>query len=201
MLKKDIKAVFQAIRRGSLPEVEALIRANSDLLHACNFAPPKKDDGQSTLQVALKTGDFQICRFLIAQGADVNFIEKSELNEWKAPVLHDCIRAVLFNCYTLNREESRFEEGLDVLTILLDQGADPNAVDSYGNNCLHRALLDAKQVITHPDADLNSVLLSQVRRVVTALITAGADSQLAIGTRSSAVEFARNFGLDKHHLL
>ena len=201
MLKKDIKAIFQAIRQGLLSDVETLIRTNPDLLHACNFAPPKKDDGQSTLQVAFKTGNFQIARFLIAQGADVNFIEKSELNEWQAPVLHDCIRAVLFNCYTLNKEESRFEEGLQVLTTLLNRGADPNKVDSYGNTCLHRALLDAKQVIVHPNADLNSVLLTQVRRVFATLIKAGADWQLATDTRPNATEFARKFGLDRYHLL
>ncbi|MCT4595158.1 MAG: ankyrin repeat domain-containing protein [Anaeromicrobium sp.] len=37
--------------------------------------PPKKDDGQSPLQVALKTGNFQIADFLIDNGANLNFME------------------------------------------------------------------------------------------------------------------------------
>lgn len=52
--------------------------------------PPKKDDGQSPLQVALKNGAFDIADYLIDQGADLNFIEDASCcNEWRAPVLHD----------------------------------------------------------------------------------------------------------------
>lgn len=199
MLKKDIKAVFQAIRSGSLDRVASLVAANPAVVHVCNFAPPKKDDGQSTLQVAFKTGGFNIARFLIEQGANINFIEQSEINEWKAPVLHDCIRAVIFSSYTLNKNQAVFEEGFNLLQLLLDSGADPNAVDSYGNTCLHRALLDANQMINHPDANVR-ILAAQLKRVFNALLAAGADPEVTTDNRPSAASFARNFGLDKYQL-
>lgn len=201
MLKKDIKAIFKAIRNRSLDEVKTLIADKPELVHVCNFAPPKKDDGQSTLQVAFKTGSFAIAQFLIEQSADVNFIEKSEINEWRAPALHDCIRAVIFNSYTLNKDQRKFKEGMSLLQLMLSHKADPNAIDSYGNNCLCRALLDSRQVIDYPNAELDSVLLTQLKRVFSALIMAGADSDLANNTRSGASELAKSYGMNKYQLL
>ncbi|MGH2645375.1 MAG: hypothetical protein ACRDE2_15595, partial [Chitinophagaceae bacterium] len=88
MKKKDIKTFFHAIRHSDLQRVIELVTFNKKYLTATNFAPPKKDDGQSGLQVAFKTANFDIAQYLIEQGADINFIETSEINEWKAPVLH-----------------------------------------------------------------------------------------------------------------
>src|SRR6266478_6497225 len=90
--KKDVKAIVAAIRDGDLPAVRALIEATPELVGATASAPPKKDDGQSPLQIALKCGQSAIADYLIDRGADVNFIEASEINEWRVPVLHDAIR-------------------------------------------------------------------------------------------------------------
>ncbi len=81
MLKKEIKGIFKAIRDSNTLLVKELIDKNSNLLFARNFAPPKKDDGQSPLQVALKTGNLEIAAYLIAKGADVNFIEDPSINQ------------------------------------------------------------------------------------------------------------------------
>ena len=109
MKKKDIKTFFQAIRNGDLQKVTELVTSDKEYLAATNFAPPKKDDGQSGLQVAFKTGNFDIAKLLINHGADVNFQETSEINEWTAPVLHDSIRATIFNSYTVQIDTSKFD--------------------------------------------------------------------------------------------
>jgi hypothetical protein len=97
MKKKEIKIFFKAVSDGDINKVSELIDNNLEYLRICNVSPPKKDDGQSGLQVAFKTGNFEIARLLIDKGADTNFMETSEINEWTTPVLHDCIRAtVLF---------------------------------------------------------------------------------------------------------
>ena len=74
MKKKDIKTFFQAIRNSDLQKVRELVTSDKEYLATTNFAPPKKDDGQSGLQVAFKTGNFDIAEYLSEQGADINFI-------------------------------------------------------------------------------------------------------------------------------
>lgn len=201
MRKKDIKTFFQAIRSSDLQKVKELVSHDSKYVAATNFAPPKKDDGQSGLQVAFKTGNFEIAEYLIGQGADINFIETSEINDWKAPVLHDCIRATIFSSYTLEKHTGRFDRAFTLLQLMLTSNANPNATDSYGNNCLHRAILDARQMIDNPSAELtNGILVQQLRSVFKALIAAGADTRLTSENRPSAESDLKNFRLEQYHL-
>lgn len=201
MKKVEIKEFFKAIRDNDVRKVSSLVASDHAYLSVCNFSPPKKDDGQSGLQVAFKCGNFDIARFLIDQGAAVNFIETSLVNEWTAPVLHDCIRAVIFNSYTLQKDQTRFDEGFALLQSMLERGANPNATDSYGNNCLHRAILDARQMIDHPGAGLsNGILLDQLRMVFAVLLAAGADPEIANENRPSAKSDLVTFRLEKYRL-
>lgn len=202
MKKKDIRIFFRAITEGNAGKVAELIASDKAYLTVCSFAPPKKNDGQSGLQVAFKTGNFEIAGLLIGKGADVNFMETSAINEWTAPVLHDCIRSMLFNTYTLQKNEDRFNRAYLLFQQMLERKADPNAVDSLGNNCLHRAILDAQQMISHPHADLSDgVLLRQLRKVFKALISAGADIHRHDERRPDAESLIKNFRLENYQLL
>ncbi len=202
MTKKDIKAFFRSISDGDLHTVSALITSDKAYLSLTNFSPPKKDDGQSPLQMAFKTGNFDIARLLIENGADVNFQEVSAINDWTAPVLHDAIRATIFNTYTLQKDSSKFNKAFSLLQLMLANKANPNATDSFGNNCLHRAILDARQMIDNPGANIsNGILLDQLRNVFAALINAGADKKMPTDKSSGAVELISNFRLEKYQLM
>ncbi|RQO69653.1 hypothetical protein DBR43_16410 [Pedobacter sp. KBW06] len=202
MKKKEIKAFFKAIRDSDMRTISLLVDTDKAYIDVCNFTPPKKDDGQSGLQVAFKTGNFDIALFLIKNGADVNFIETSEVNEWRAPVLHDCIRATVFNSYTLQKDTRIFDKALSLLKLMLTEKANPNAIDTYGNNCLHRALLDSRQMLDNPSADFsNGILLNQLRSIFKELIQAGADIHQASDKRPGALDFMATFRLEKYELL
>lgn len=202
MKKKEIRIYFKAITDGDREKVAELIESDKAYLTVCSFAPPKKNDGQSGLQVAFKTGNFDIATLLIAKGADVNFRETSAINEWTAPVLHDCIRAMIFNSYTLQKNEDRFKQAYLLFQQMLERKADPNAIDSYGNNCLHRAILDAHQMINHPHADLSDgILLQQLRKLFKTLISAGADIHRHDDRRPDAESLIKNFRLENYQLL
>jgi ankyrin repeat protein len=191
--KKDIKTLFASIRAADLNVVRGLIEANKNLVNTCAFAPPKKDDGQSPLQVSLKTGQFAIADYLIENGANVNFMEQSKTNEWTTPVLHDAIRAAAFNA-----EVGRFHEALRILKKLLQRGADPNAVDSYGNNCLMRVILDARiRIPAGCESAATSYLLADLGEIFKALIEAGADIHAKQGDRPSAFEDTRGSILER----
>jgi hypothetical protein len=201
MTKKDIKTFFKAITDSDLNKVSELVNFDKEYLAVCNVSPPKKDDGQSGLQVAFKTGNFEIAKLLIEQGAEVNFIEKSEVNEWTAPVLHDSIRATIFNSHTLQKDTNKFDKAFSLLQLMLDKKANPNSTDSYGNNCLHRAVMDSRQMIDNPSADMsNETLLQQLRKVFKALIAAGADINLTNEKRPSAESMVKSFRMEQHHL-
>ncbi|RZJ89147.1 MAG: hypothetical protein EOO60_10335 [Hymenobacter sp.] len=83
------------------------------------------------------------------------------MNEWTALVLHDVIRAALFNTWSLLLDTSKPDQALAMLRLLLRRGANPQAQNSYGNAGLHRALLDAKQVLDHPQVATKQPLLLQ----------------------------------------
>jgi ankyrin repeat protein len=181
-----VKAFFKEIRHGEIEAVRSRLDASPALIAATAKAPPKKDDGQSPLQVAIKTGHFDIAHLLLERGADVDFMESSTLNRWNVPVLHDAIRAAVFSARfgrdwalpgeppsieVMNTEE-QFNRAFDVLERLLESGADVSKLDSVGNPALLRAILDARQIMSEPPPHQ---LMEDLQRVFSALMQAGAN--------------------------
>jgi ankyrin repeat protein len=182
-----VKALFQEIRAGDVGAVRLRLDRDQSLVRAVATAPPKKDDGQSPLQVAIKSGQFAVAHALLDYGADVNFIDAAPSNPWQMPVLHDSIRAAVFNSrFTRNRARpgqptslevmnslEAFTVAASVLTRLVELGADVNAVDSYGNPGLARAALDARQVIELP---MSAELEHDLTIIFAVLLDAGGDA-------------------------
>lgn len=196
--KTAIKKLIRAIRNGHDADVEEMIASDPELTNSCASAPPKKDDGKSPLQIAFKTGRFAIADFLVDHGADVTYIEASDINEWRLPVIHFAIRATAFNMrVAYGGDATIFATGLDMLRKLLNKGADPNSTDSYGNNCLKRALLDLRiQLTSIPLEDSSateshSVFDEDAKQLLGVLLEFNADIHAANETRESAVDYSR----------
>ena len=60
-----MKKLFVLLRQGNLEEVKKIIETKPELLNCVAGPQPKKDHGQSLLQVALKSGNFDIADYLI----------------------------------------------------------------------------------------------------------------------------------------
>ena len=194
--RSDMKKLFTAIRASDLEMVRQIIEKKPELVNCVAKKPPKKDDGQSPLQVALKTGNTAIANYLLDMGADVNFIEDETCcNAWRTPVLHDAINCAVMSCrwniddkYMGFKEFSTKErsvEALGVLKKMLDMGADVKALDSYGNSGLNRFALQAKQILPSynyvehregKDRIFTEELHEDLRSVLQALKDAGADA-------------------------
>ena len=84
--KTALRSLHKAIRHQDLERVRLMVTENPELVNAPATSPPKKVDGQSPLQIALKCGQFTIADLLIDRGADVGFIELSDINAWRMPV-------------------------------------------------------------------------------------------------------------------
>ncbi len=195
-MKKAIKALIGAIRKHENQTVRTLLAQDPSLVNACASAPPKKDDGQSPLQIALKTGNFEIAGLLIDLGANVHFMEESAINEWRAPVLHDGLRAAAFTVPDGRiGDGGKFEQALALIRRMLAMGVDPNATDSYGNTALLRALMDSRQRLVvepgFPNQVANEMLNRHLREIFQALIQAGADVRASNPQRESAAAFAK----------
>ena len=197
MKKIDSKALFSAIRKHENVTVRTLLADNPALLNGCASSPPKKDDGQSPLQVAFKTGNFEMAAHLIDLGANIHFMEESEINEWRTPVLHDALRATVFSACDgkLILDRGNFTAAVTLVRRLLNLGADPNAVDSYGNSALLRTLMDSRQRLSldpgFPDRVENETLNRDLREIFEALLAAGADIHANHPERESAAVFAK----------
>lgn len=141
--KKVIKEFIQCIQRHETQKSAGLLAANPDLVDATVTSPPKKYDGQSLLQIAFRNGASQIAINLIEAGADVNFMEESEINRWNTPVLHDAINASVWA--TMEQTDEFCQEVIAALRLLLGKGADPNSVDSFGTSAFSRLLNEAER--------------------------------------------------------
>lgn len=153
-----MKKLFNAIRKNNTDEVKKIISSKPELVNCVAKQPPKKDDGQSPLQVALKTGNFEIADYLIDMGADLNFMEDEACcNSWRAPVVHDAINAAVMNCrWNSNNQYNGFkvfstkekaEEAFNILEKMVIAGADLNKLDTYGNSAIWRFCLQAAQIL------------------------------------------------------
>ncbi len=192
--------------------MKEILQQKPELINCTAKQPPKKDDGQSTLQVAIKSGNFTIANYLIDCGADLNFIETESVNEWRMPVLHDAIMATIRNSrfltstyragekvWEIQRSQQQFDIAFSLLKKILELGANINCYDSYGNSSLGRAILDAKQILprTHytdptwvDNRPLNEELKEDLTKVFNLLMNFGADiNEVDKRTGKSLIDF------------
>lgn len=187
-----MKKLFTAIHKGDLPTVQKLLGKDPALISCTAKKPPKNDDGQSPLQVALKSGQLEIAVFLLDRGADVNFMEAPDCaNPWRMPVLQDAITAAVmcsrWNAITSNGSYEVFStaERADLAFSILERmlsAADVTCRDSYGNGCYERAILSARQILPKwdraakcamDDRKLTDELRHDLDRIFCALRAAG----------------------------
>lgn len=191
----NMKKLFTAIRTADLETVKRIIENKPELVNCKAKQPPKKDDGQSPLQVSLKTGNTVIAEYLLDMGADVNYIEdESCCNQWRAPVIHDAISyAVMLSRWNTNdslrgfvvySDEEKAKAAINLLKRMIDAGADVNALDSFGNSGLNRFILQANQILPsynyreHRESDdriFTKELHDDLKNILQVLKDAGAD--------------------------
>lgn len=171
-----MKKLFTVIRQGKLDEVKAIIEKKPELVNCVSGPLPKKDHGQSPLQVALKTGNYEIAGYLISHGADINFMEAEDDDPGlRAPVLFDAINAAITSlCY------ERFDESdvaFEYVKLLVEKGADVNKLASNGYDAINwsvaRAELLFERASIYPNAQ--GAVRKQLTRILDLLIENGAD--------------------------
>lgn len=182
-----MKALFKYIRQGKLDQVERILGGNPELISCTATAPPKKDEGQSPLQVAIKSDNAEVADYLLDMGADVNFMEDHVYYETglKAPVLYDAIGQVFLGWgMAENLWFERNEKYFRLVSRLLELGADPNKINSHGSSSWYWVLEQYAYFIHAREKDdynyeiqtrKNSRYLELASRLLETLAAYGAD--------------------------
>ena len=154
-----MKKLFVLLRQGNLEEIKKIITAKPELLNCVAGPQPKKDHGQSLLQVALKSGNFDIADYLIDQGIDVDFMEAEDDDPGlRAPVLFDAITATIdslcINQFAtqqeVGRKLDRSDRALGLMKKIVAKGAEVNKRSSNGLSALNWSLHHAEQIMKGP---------------------------------------------------
>ncbi|WP_428260344.1 ankyrin repeat domain-containing protein [Gallibacter sp. Marseille-QA0791] len=171
-----MKKLFTAIRQGNLDEVKSILEKKFELVNCVSGALPKKDHGQSPLQVALKTGKYEIADYLISHGADVNFMEEEDDDPGlRAPVLFDAINATITSlCY---RRIDESDIAFDYVKLLIEKGADVNKLASNGYDSINWSINTAELLFERSSIypDVQEKVREQLARILDLLIENGAD--------------------------
>lgn len=177
-----MKALFTAIRERDTEKITELITKKPDLVNCNAKQPPKRDDGQSPLQIAFKSKNFWAVKYFLENGADVNFIDATSVNEWKMPVLHDAIMATVAlarfefpvdpwdeekkHLYEFQGVKEHFDKTFSLLKIMVDNKADVNSLDSYGNSVLMRAFADVENRWTTKERPLAKETAEDLKQIL-----------------------------------
>jgi hypothetical protein len=189
-----MRKLFVAIRKGELDTVKALLEKDPSLVSSIATSP-KKDVGQSTLQVAIKSGNLEIAEYLLDAGADVNFMEAEDCgSDWRMPVVQDAIMAAVMSSrwntvhpimgMQIYGSSSRADQTFHLLKRMIEMGADIHKLDSNGNNGLFRAVIDAENILpqynhntgeVYGDRIVTDQLRADLGRIFDLLFAHGAD--------------------------
>ena len=126
-----MKKLFTMIRRCEVEEVRKILEKKPELIACTAKAPPKKDDGQSPLMVAIKSDNLEVAHLLLDFGADVNFVNGDEPLERytiHAPIWDNALGQCFLRANHTVSEKSkvRTEGYFQLLCRLLDLGMDVN---------------------------------------------------------------------------
>lgn len=171
-----MKKLFTVIRQGKLEEVKRIIEKKPELVNCVAGVLPKKDHGQSPLQVAFKTGKYDIADYLIKHGADVNFMEVEDDDPGlRAPVLFDAINSTISELFY--RRFERSDIAFSYVVKLIEEGADVNKCASNGDDAINWAITRAELMFERPSVypESQEAVRIQLTKILDLLIENGVD--------------------------
>ena len=153
-----MQKTFQLLRRGDIEGVRQILDKKPEEVNAVSGDKPKRDQGQSLLQVAIKSGHLDIADLLIDRGADLNFIEEpTELNPFCQPVIQTAGGRAVFDCrrmikrwngqYEMYSSKEKSDQSFKVFKKMLELGADISQKDSHRGTLLQTILIETKEVL------------------------------------------------------
>ncbi len=166
-----MNVMFKEIRHGEIEKIRMRIEKNPAVVNEIyTGTKPKKDIGQSPLQVAIKCGQFEVIDLLLDHGADPDFMENradqpADTNDYyfmPMSVLHDAIMGV-FGSLPYGEYE-RSENYVKRIAKLLALGANPNK-ESFPHPRTNRTTLPLETLAAQADEVLHRYQARDSERV------------------------------------
>lgn len=203
-----MKKLFKDIRHNDIEAVRNAIKKKPAVVNEIfDGQKPKKDVGQSPLQVAIKCGHFEIIDLLIENGANIDFMENpaDKPDETSASyficmsALHDAIIGA-FGALPYGEFE-RAERYVKLIETLLVKGADPNgriarhSLPPKGDSPIDTAFMKADAVLkqfSESDYKPNALKYDMAKKylfeILDLLIKYGADFEQWVDCHSELLE-------------
>lgn len=132
-----MKKLFDAINKGDIDTVRVIIDQNKTLLCSREKGWRKRDEGETPLRIAIKNCRYDIVRFLINAGADVNdYTPRDGLY-----ISHQAVyTAVLHSIPGYQSQIGTYQDSFDILKYLVRHQMDINLQDNNGVNCFYHGI-------------------------------------------------------------
>jgi hypothetical protein len=127
MLHKDLcKLIIDATRSNSKPALKVILKPKG-----VDFDPTKAKDeeGKGLLIIGVMTNNYPLVKAALKRNADVTVVDK---NQWSA--LHHAVTQQAFK-----ETAKKKAEGIELITLLLDSGANINGITDRRSTALHLA--------------------------------------------------------------
>ena len=195
--------LFKDIRHSDIDAVRAAISKNIAVVNEVYTAKaPKKDIGQSPLQVAIKCGEFEIIELLLENGADPDFMENPELvppHSVCMSVLHDAIIGAFSSlCYDQYISSEKY---VNLIEVLLQRGANPNRKTSSKVLPIGMTVHQAEGILCYESAypDIQEIARNRLFEVLDLLIKYGADKEEWLNQEFWGVSNKVHYFEEKHY--
>ena len=161
-----MKELFAAIDKGDIEKVKSIVSKKPETVNAVAPLTPKRNAYQSPLRVAIKNMQCEIVEYLIENGADINYRTPKDGDNMEWVLLHQAVYTTMYRNirrmaftgrilengekeYSLAGHKDRFDKGCHIIRLLLEAGADVNALDNReSENTL---------VLSQAGIDINSI--------------------------------------------
>ncbi len=151
-----MKKFFKDIRHNDIDAVRAAIAKNPAVVNEYfDGKAPKKDVGQSPLQVAIKCGQFEIIDLLLENGADADFMEDPTTtppHSISMPLINDAIIGAMDTI--LYRDIEGSKKYTPLIEKLLEKGADPNK-KTFRNDGISYSVRPVGTLVFHAKENLS----------------------------------------------
>ncbi len=172
---------FKVIRDGDYNTAEEMIKKNPNIVNEIYTASkPKKDIGQSPLQVAIKCGEFKIIDLLIENGADINFFDETNGVNGRNPLNDSIIFTFSALAYGDYESSANF---IKLIKKLLDMGVDPNKQMASKLYPIGIAINDAENLLYASSSDKKEIIKKSLFNILDLLIENGADVDIWLDQR------------------